>query len=212
MVNDIGFIGSGSNFARSLWVMVPLKGVMMGLVLINVASGCSGRTSDRPTSGPKAAVVAPGVKCDGPHCSAHTQFPYVRFRTAHGIGCMGNVPPGSTPNPMPPPLSYSANDIGAADVPRLSAHQLRVLRLIQRHVSSGTLRIAWVDRGENTQRFIVFNANDGPCETWAPGYEVLNGSCNEYYEPGENPYATHAVPDNASDCSQRWRSHAAGER
>ena len=45
------------------------------------------------------------------------------------------------------------------------------------------------------REFIVFDATDGACEVWAPGYKVLNGGCNEFYEPGENPYYTHPAPE-----------------
>lgn len=87
------------------------------------------------------------------------------------------------------PQSYLAKDIGKPGFPALKSEEASMVRRIERYVHSKTLRIAWVDAG---REFIVFDASDGPCETWAAGYSVLNGGCNELYEPGENPYHTHA--------------------
>ncbi|HEY4442120.1 MAG TPA: hypothetical protein VGN14_16800 [Candidatus Elarobacter sp.] len=123
----------------------------------------------------------------------------IRTRSRYGIGCMENVPPGSRPNPEPPPQSYAAADIGKPGFPRLTREELARVRALQRFSRAQHLRIAWV-RGERPgfKEFIVFDATDGPCEVWAPGYLVMSGTadtyCNEYYEPGENPYSTHAGP------------------
>jgi hypothetical protein len=104
---------------------------------------------------------------------------------------MGNVPPGTTPNPEPPPQSYSVAFVGKPGFPVLRQDELATLRRIRAYVRSKTLRIAWVG-GPSRREFIVFDATDGPCEVWAAGYSVLNGGCNEFYQPGENPYWTHA--------------------
>jgi hypothetical protein len=118
----------------------------------------------------------------------------VRLRTKYGIGCMGDVAPGATPNPLPPPLSFAVKDIGKPGMPALSGSEIKAVRRIERIAPSPALRFAWV-QGRDKAEFIIFNASDGPCEVEAAGYQVLNGSCNEFYQPGENPYHTHAVPD-----------------
>jgi hypothetical protein len=105
---------------------------------------------------------------------------------------MGNTPPGTIPNSAPAPESYLVSDIGKAGMAALTAHELRLVRRISRYVPSKTLRFAWVDRDITGHDFIVFDATDGPCEVWSAGYAVLNGDCNEFYQPGENPYGTHA--------------------
>jgi hypothetical protein len=137
--------------------------------------------------------LAPNVRCNAPRCSAYQVFPYIRTRSRYGIGCMGNTPPGTLPNPEAPPQSYAVADIGKPGFPALSADEGATVKRIQRYVHSKVLRIAWV--AGYRREFIVFNATDGPCEVWAVGYKVLNGGCNEYYQPGENPYDTHAAPD-----------------
>ncbi len=122
-------------------------------------------------------------------------MPYVRTRSRYGIGCLGNVPPGTTEPPEPPPQSFATSDIGRPGFPRLRASERGMIRRIQQSVRSKTLRIAWLDGATTPNHFIVFDATDGPCEVWAGGYAVLNGACNEYYQPGENPYRTHPAPD-----------------
>ena len=106
---------------------------------------------------------------------------------------MGYVPHGQTPPPDLPPQSYLASDVGKPGVPKLSKDEMRALREIEREHPSKYLRVAWVGRGGTVTGMIVFDAFDGPCETWPAGYHVINGACNEYYEPGENPYYTHGV-------------------
>lgn len=108
---------------------------------------------------------------------------------------MGDISPGTTPDPSPPPQSYRIADIGKPGFPKLAPDELAMVRRIQRYIHSSTLRIAWVVQSTTPNGFIVFNATDGPCEVWAAGYKVLNGGCNEFYQPGENPYNTHPVPD-----------------
>jgi hypothetical protein len=109
---------------------------------------------------------------------------------------MGNVPPGHTPSPQLPPQSYSVEDIGKTGFPALTHDERATVQRIKRYIHSKKLRIAWVGPDSvHATEFIVFDATDGPCEVWALGYKVLNGACNEYYEPGENPYGTHPAPD-----------------
>jgi hypothetical protein len=134
--------------------------------------------------------LMPNITCSDPTCRGYNEQPYVLTRSRYGIACLGNVPPGTTPSTKPPPQSYLVKDIGKPGFPALKPSEASMIRRIVRYVHSGTLRIAWVSDG---REFIVFDAKDGPCEVWAPGYGVLNGDpCNEYYEPGENPYGTHA--------------------
>jgi hypothetical protein len=153
-------------------------------VSVLVLGGCN-RSDERRTF--HGVPLAPNISCPDPTCSSYNEEPYVLTRSRYGVGCLGNVPPGATPNPEPPPQSYLVKDIGKPDFPALQPSEASKVRRIQRYVNSSTLRIAWVG-GE----FIVFDAKDGPCETWAQGYSVLNGACNEFYEPGDNPYNTHA--------------------
>ena len=91
-------------------------------------------------------------------------------------------------------MSYLVSDIGKPGMPRLSVSERAMIERVRRYVHSRTLRFAWVDHSTTMGEPIVFDAYDGPCEVWAGGYQVLNGFCNEYYEPGENPYSTHAAP------------------
>lgn len=146
--------------------------------------------------------LAPNITCADARCSSYNTWPYVRTRSRYGIGCMGNVSPGSVMSPKPPPESYAVGDIAKPNFPKLSASEAGTVARIGRYVHSKALRIAWVSHthaGEGG--FIVFDALDGPCEVWAPGYPVLNGTCNEFYQPGENPYDTHGstgcLPPNA---------------
>lgn len=162
-------------FAGTLCVVIAL--------LVIAVRGSSGRTVN-------GVPLAPNIRCGQADCRSYNVFPYVRTRSRYGIGCMGNVPPGTTPNPEPPPQSYAAADVGKPGFPVLSRDELATLRRIERYIASKALRIAWVGR-DGTQ-LIVFDATDGPCEVWAAGYGVLNGGCNEFYQPGENPYYTHA--------------------
>ena len=86
-------------------------------------------------------------------------------------------------------MSYRADDVGRPGVPRLTDDQRRVLAKIRRYLHSKTLRFAFVGGS-----MIVFDARYGPCWDVAPGYKVLNGACNEYYEPGEEPASTFGIP------------------
>jgi hypothetical protein len=100
-------------------------------------------------------------------------------------------------------LSYSIDELGKPGVPDLTGSEDRVLHRIERYVRPGTLRFAWVDAWKPND-FIVFDATDGPCADFALGYEVLNGPCDQFYEPGENPYATHAGPAEGVSCKRPW--------
>jgi hypothetical protein len=172
------------NDMNRLFIVAALVGIA-AVMRMNVGSGQSQRTV-------RGVPLAPNVRCGDPRCSTFNVYPYVRTRSHYGIGCMGDVPPGTTPNPKPPPQSYSAADIGKRGFPMLTEDEAATVKRIERYIHSKTLRIAWVSGGSE---FIVFDATDGPCEVWALGYKVLNGGCNEFYQPGENPYDTHPAPD-----------------
>jgi hypothetical protein len=138
--------------------------------------------------------LAPNITCADSDCATYNVAPYVRTRSRYGIGCMGNPTPGHTPNPDPPPQSYAVADIDKPGFPALAPPEREMVQRIQRYVHSRTLRFAWLaPPGQRVKaEFVVFDATAGPCEVAAGGYPVLNGDCNEYYQPGENPYFTHA--------------------
>ncbi len=54
---------------------------------------------------------------------------------------------------------------------------------------------------------MVYDAVAGVCVDTAPGYPVLNGRCNEYYEPGENPKSTNVVPTWSNEAKTRPWMH-----
>jgi hypothetical protein len=88
------------------------------------------------------------------------------------------------------PRNYSVAEIGRRGVPMLTSSQLKMLSSIRKFVKSTTLRFSFIS-GD----FIVFDAIDGACfDGGAPGYPVLNGACNEYYQPGEDPRKTVPAP------------------
>ena len=145
--------------------------------------------------------LATNVACMEPDCRTYRVEPHVRIRTKYGIGCMGNVPPGSSINPKPPPQSYRLTDIGRPGFPALTPAEATLTKRVAHFVRSKTLRIAWLGIDEE---FIVFDAVDGPC---AGAYNVLNGGCNEMYQPIENPYHTIAAPGTGGCFPKRhpWR-------
>jgi hypothetical protein len=73
-----------------------------------------------------------------------------------------------------------------------------------RYVHPSTLRFAFIG-GE----FIVFDAAQGPCAPYAPGYSVLNGACNEMYSPTDNFKSTAGVPGCAM-APRPWIAHDGG--
>ncbi|MBV9270101.1 MAG: hypothetical protein JO165_03345 [Candidatus Eremiobacteraeota bacterium] len=174
----------------------------MSAIFIAVSIAIVGRSQSQRVV--RGVPLAPNVHCGDPDCGSYNVDPYILFKTRYGIGCLGKVPPGTTPNPQPPPQSYAVADIGKRGFPNLTHDEADTVARIRSYIHSNSLRIAWVD--STTKRgFIVFDATDGPCEVWALGYPVLNGSCNEFYEPGENPYATRAGPGCfPSDLKRPW--------
>ncbi len=94
------------------------------------------------------------------------------------------------------PASYLVSDLGRAGVPPLSAHEKAEIAAIRRFNHSRTLRFAFVGG-----TFVIFDAVEGPCEPYAPGYPVLNSGCNARYSPTDDFEHISAVPD----CSQSPR-------
>ncbi len=150
-------------------------------------------------------ALAPNITCPASDCThSYNVQPYVLYRSQYGIGCLGNVPPGTTPNPERPPQSYRIQDVGKSGFPKLTLQETALVKRVRHFVTSKTLRIAWIDYATTPNRFIIFDALDGPCGTSRP-YDVLNGSCNEIYEPGENPYETKAAPDCFPQTKRPWQ-------
>jgi hypothetical protein len=87
------------------------------------------------------------------------------------------------------PIIYRVADVGRRGVPKLDKHERDEIRTISKFVRSRYLRFA-VLGGD----VVVFNAFRGDCVYDAPGYPVLNGACNEYYQPGLDPNVTHPMP------------------
>jgi hypothetical protein len=102
------------------------------------------------------------------------------------------------------PVIYRTTDIGKSGVPALNPQQLHAVKIVARYIKSKKLRFAIV-AGE----IVVFYANAGDCTDIAPGYLVLNGACNEYYQPGEEPEYTRPAP---GDCRGPPRPWVPGDR
>jgi hypothetical protein len=100
------------------------------------------------------------------------------------------------------PRSYLISDLGKPGVPELDGGERQTVRQIQRYVHAKTLRFAFV--GRFSQEFIVFNAKLGPCLDTAGAYTLLNGECGDFYEPGEDPWYTHALPGGICGPSRPW--------
>jgi hypothetical protein len=112
-----------------------------------------------------------------------TEPPVQGVRDGLGQRC---IPYGETQSTGP--VIYHVADIGRRGVPVLTPSQKRSISAITRYLKSPHLRFVLLDR-----QFVVFNAFRGPCVYDAPGYQVLNGFCNEYYQPGRDPDHTHPV-------------------
>lgn len=81
----------------------------------------------------------------------------------------------------PSNLSYRVDDLGKMGVLSLTDTQAKLVKRIQNFVHRETLRFTFV-RG----RILVFDATDGPCADFAPGYWIMNET-DTYFEPGEAP-------------------------
>jgi hypothetical protein len=81
------------------------------------------------------------------------------------------------------PPSYPVSDIGKAGVPRPRAGEIATLHLILHYIHPLALRFAYI-KGHNGREFILFNAPpERLCDPELTGFFVLNGACNEFYEP-----------------------------
>lgn len=140
--------------------------------------GCTSKVP--PITSFHGVPLSPGIVCTTPDCSVYNVHPHVRIRSTYGIGCLGNVPPGTVPDPQTPPQSYRLADVGRPGVPALSPAERRLVARIECYTKDRPkLRFARVE-ASTANGFIVFDALDGPC--------------NEFYEPGENPYRTMPAP------------------
>jgi hypothetical protein len=173
---------------------VALPRCMWFLLILCSAAACSRRPEAPQRLAPDGVALAANITCATVDCRTYNVQPYILYRSRYGIGCLGDVSPGATPNPERPPQSYRVKDIGRPSFPTLTSEEAALVKRVTHYVTSDTLRIAWVDRATTPKGFIIFDASDGPCTT-GQQYRVLNGSCNEVYEPGENPYRTFPVPD-----------------
>ncbi len=115
----------------------------------------------------------------------------------YGIACL-TVQQRTTPGET----SYDVENIGKQGVPALTREQISMVRPIQRYIQSRTLRFTFVHMQPH---FVVFDATDGPCADFAPGYWVLNDPRpDSFYEPGEAPGFVHAVPGEDAPTPGPW--------
>lgn len=115
-----------------------------------------------------------------------------------GVRCLVDGHPG--------PISYPAAAAGKAGVPNLTRQQDAMLHKIVKHLRSSTVRFSWVG-GE----FIIFDASDGPCEPYAPGYPVLNMGCAARYSPTDDFDRLSAV-DSCFGTPYPWAGNAAFQK
>jgi hypothetical protein len=108
--------------------------------------------------------------------SSSNQVP--QKKVGYGIACRLGTGGWGTP-------SYALADLKKPGTPVLSGKDLRIAAAIAKYDHSKFLRFAVLDDGS----LVVFDATAGPCFGGAPGYWVLNGSCNDEYSPvdGEAP-------------------------
>jgi hypothetical protein len=134
------------------------------------------------------------VKCIHSVCRPYHDEPR-ETRSRYGIAC-----PAATSDrnldPAPLPESYAVNEISKPGFPGLTPSEATTVRRIRRYVQSPTLRIAWLPPHGYRKKaeFVVFDAVDGPCSKTL-AYGVLNGWCNEMYQPSFDAYSTWAAPD-----------------
>jgi hypothetical protein len=119
------------------------------------------------------------------------------IRVGAGVTCTPWSPRGAPRNTLPTPVSYRVSDLGKPGVPVLDEKSRAVLRRIARAHRSRTLRFAYLfapgKAAGTRQRFIVFDATEGPCAEGAR-YRVLNAAVYEYYQPSESPWGVAAMP------------------
>ena len=149
-------------------------------MLLTFACGaCAGHDARKqPSATPSRFVFAP----------AQTEDPMAARAFCHPYG---DYAPGKGA------WNYLIQEANKPGTPALTPQEVVQLRTVEKRHPSRYLRFAVLNTpqlGGVAREFVVFDATDGPCFDGAPGYEVLNDRPNSYYEPGENPYATHAGP------------------
>ncbi len=97
------------------------------------------------------------------------------------------------------PASYQVSDISRPGVPGLTDADVLLIHRIEKYYPSNTLRFIILPR----IGLLVFDARFGMCADFAPGYPALNRA-NTFYEPGEDPYAVHAVPGDVAPTLGPW--------
>jgi hypothetical protein len=145
----------------------PLLGISVSSFLL-VVSACS-NARDRGSDTAKQWSFAHAMDAPPPQ---NVSITAVRF----GNGERCSVEFGG--DQWVSPTSYPATKAGSRGVPPLDSSQTALLRRIVRARASPTLRFSFV-----AGRFIIYDADHGPCTGAAPGYAILNGDCNEYYMP-----------------------------
>ena len=130
-----------------------------------------------------SGCMAPARSMQSPN-AIETRPPIEGVRRGLGHQC---IPYGET-RPRGPVI-YRTRDIGKRGVPKLDKHEALAVESIAHYIKSEKLRFAILGGG-----IVIFYAQAGDCVDGAPGYFVLNGACNEYYQPGEDPEDTHPAP------------------
>jgi hypothetical protein len=174
----------------------PGPSLFVSALVVALELGCAHRATISDPSQIRSVdgvPLAPNITCLQWDCRSYNVGPWVRRRSRYGIGCLGNVPPRSTPNPHPPPLIYRARDVGKVGFPALTTSERTTLRRLERSHNADALRLVWLDGGPDQRGdFIVFEMSGSePCNG-GQRYAVLNAG--GVYFPGENPYELEPVP------------------
>jgi len=175
-------------------------------ILSALVEGCGSQRAREATGATAAPTTNRYHICADADCRTYNYLPVIARRVKYGFACAGNVPPGSAPNPIEPPIEYNARDVGKPGFPPLNQRELRTLRNIEATNSSPSLKIAWLGQSKPKSGFFVFDDPGAPCNTLG-GFKVLNGACNEFYEPDENPYRTIPVPAEAMPACRSSTQH-----
>jgi hypothetical protein len=164
------------------------------------------RRPDRKFGGNSTSIALLLAACSGKPTPRNTAATYEAAAPQPALGevAVGKYGTGCRTYAQPQVVgeaSYSVRDIGKTGVPNLTAEQRTLVRRIQHYIHSKTLRFTFLWNGN----FLVFDATDGPCADFAPGYWVLNDkSPNTFYEPGEAPGFVHAIPGDAAPTLGPW--------
>jgi len=123
-------------------------------------------------------VAAPQVSIAAPFNITDPYFadPLRSVRIGPGIACRSD----SVVGPPSGPIDLT----GRPGVPRIAPQDLAKLRRMLRYIHPSYLRFAYLSAMPKGHRFIIFNAAPSAlCSQHV--FSVLNGSCNEYYEPSD---------------------------